>query len=91
VRKVAVMGTISDSRARAGRGGLMSDDRATEIVRKELEIERLSAELSDEFHVSPEMLEAGLRSEFERRSTYPVQDFVPIFVERSVRGKLRDI
>jgi hypothetical protein len=67
----------------------MSDDRATEFVRKELEIERLSAELSDEFHVSPEMLAAGLRAEFERRATYPVQDFVPVFVERSIRHKLR--
>jgi hypothetical protein len=67
----------------------MSDDRATEFVRKELEIERLSAELSDEFEVSPEMLKAGLRAEFECRETYPVQDFVPVFVERSIRQKLR--
>ncbi len=62
---------------------------ATTAVRQEIEIERLRSELSDEFHVSPEMLEAGLRAEFESRSEYPVQDFVPIFVERSVRGKLR--
>jgi hypothetical protein len=59
-------------------------------VREEIEIERLRAELSDEFHdVSAEMLESGLRDEFERRSQYPVQDFVPIFVERSLRQKLR--
>jgi hypothetical protein len=66
---------------------VMSDD-APNIVRKELEIGRLSAELSDEYQVSPEMLEAGLRAEFDRRSEYPVQEFVPIFVERSIRYKL---
>jgi hypothetical protein len=69
----------------------MSDDRATEIVRKELEIERISAELSERYHLSPEMLEAGVRAEFDRRVGYPIQEFVPIFVERSVRGKLRNI
>jgi hypothetical protein len=67
----------------------MSDDRATEIVRKELEIERLSAELSERYHLSLETLEAGVRAEFERRSAYPIQEFVPIFVERSLRGLLR--
>jgi hypothetical protein len=66
----------------------MSDDRATELVRKEREIERLSAELSDEYHVSPETLEAGVRAEYDRRSGYPIQEFVPIFVERSVRYRL---
>jgi hypothetical protein len=69
----------------------MSDDRATEIVRKELEIERLSVELSDEYHLSPETLEAGVRAEYDRRATYPIQEFVPIFVERSVRKKLRRV
>jgi hypothetical protein len=94
VRKVAVMGIVPGSRARkcgGGGGGLMSDDRATEVVRKELEIARLSSELSEKYHLSPEMLEAGVRAEFDRRAAYPIQEFVPIFVERSVRGKLRRI
>jgi hypothetical protein len=67
----------------------MTDRAAVTMVRNELEIERLRAELSDEFHLSPETVETGLRAEFERRAQYPVQDFVPIFVKCSLRGKLR--
>jgi hypothetical protein len=69
----------------------MSDDRATKIVRKELEIERLSDVLSDEYHLSHELLEADVRAEFDRRAAYPIQEFVPIFVERSVRAQLRGV
>jgi hypothetical protein len=62
----------------------------TGVVRKEIEIDRIRGELADEFRdLSPDMIEAGVRNEFDRRSQYPVQDFVPIFVERSLRGKLR--
>jgi hypothetical protein len=62
----------------------------TGIVRKELEIDRIRGELATEFDdISPEMIEAGVRVEFERRSQYPIQDYVPIFVERTLRGKLR--
>jgi hypothetical protein len=56
----------------------------------ELEVERIRSELADEFDdVSPQLIEHGVRAEFDRRSSYPVQDFVAIFVERSVRGRLR--
>jgi hypothetical protein len=65
----------------------LSDDTAR--VRHEREVDRLSAELADRFHVAREIIEDGVRAEFGRWSTVPVQDFVPIFVERSVRGKLR--
>jgi hypothetical protein len=66
----------------------MNDDAAA--VRKQLEVDRIRGELVDEFDdISPEMIEAGVRVEFERRSQYPIQDFVPIFVERTLRGKLR--
>ena len=59
-------------------------------VRVELEIGRLRDELASRFgEVSPDVVESELRGEFHRRAGYPVQDFVPIFVERSVRQKLR--
>jgi len=65
----------------------MNDD--TRRVRTELEVDRLTTELSSRFDgFSPDVIEQGLRVEFEKRAAYPVQDFVPIFVERSVRGKL---
>ncbi len=58
--------------------------------RHDLEVHRLTTELASRFDDwSPDVIEQGLRQEFERRAEYPVQDFVPIFVERSVREKLR--
>jgi len=66
----------------------MGDD--LQHVRTELEVDRLTSELSTRFvDFAPDVIEQGLRSEFDKRAAYPVQDFVPIFVERSVRGKLR--
>ena len=66
----------------------MPDD--AQHVRHELEVERLRAELVDEFaDVEPDTIERGVRTEFDRRAGSPVQDFVSIFVERSVRGRLR--
>jgi hypothetical protein len=62
------------------------------LVREDLEIGRLSAELADRFQdVSPEVIEYGVREEFVRWSSVPVRDFVPIFVARAVRGKLRGL
>jgi hypothetical protein len=61
----------------------------TAKIREELEVDRLRDDLAAEFHVAPEVLEQGIRNEFERRAEYPVQDFVPVFVERSLRRKLR--
>jgi len=37
----------------------------------------------------PETVEALVRAEFGRRSRAPVQDFVPVFVERSLKNRLR--
>jgi hypothetical protein len=66
----------------------MQDD--AQHVRHELEVERLRTDLADEFvDVEPDAIERGVRTEFDRRADYPVQDFVSIFVERSVRGRLR--
>ena len=62
------------------------------LVRGGVEIGRLSAELADRFQgVSPEVIEYGVREEFVRWSAVPVQDFVPIFVARALRGKLREL
>jgi hypothetical protein len=59
-------------------------------ARQELDVERISSELTHEFNdVSPQDIELGVREEFDRRSDSPVRDFVPIFVQRSLRGKLR--
>jgi hypothetical protein len=61
-----------------------------ERVREHLEVDRLSAQLADRYHdISPEVIEDGIREEFERWSAVPVRDFVPIFVERALRGRLR--
>jgi hypothetical protein len=61
-------------------------------VRDDLEIDRLTAELADRFRdVSPDVIEYGVRAEFDRWSSVPVHDFVPIFVARTLRGKLRSI
>jgi hypothetical protein len=58
-------------------------------VRQELEIGRLRDELVRRFgEVSPDAVESKLRDAFHRRADHPVQDFVPIFVERSVRQQL---
>jgi hypothetical protein len=44
----------------------------------------------DQFRdLSPDTVEAGVRAEFDRWSMSPVQDFVAILVERSMREKLR--
>jgi len=61
-------------------------------VREDLEVDRLTADLADRFRdISPDVIEYGVRAEFERWSGVPVHDFVPIFVERTLRGKLRSV
>ena len=67
----------------------MSDDTAK--VRHDLEVDRLSADLADRFHLAREAVEDRVRAEFLRWYQVPVQDFVPIFVERQVRGRLRTL
>jgi hypothetical protein len=60
-------------------------------VREDLEVDRVSAELAGVFQdVSPDVIEHGVREEFGRWSSARVRDFVPIFVARAVRGKLRE-
>jgi hypothetical protein len=59
-------------------------------VRQQNEIDRLTADMTGEFPaVSPELINEAVRAEFTRREQRRVQDFVPIFAERSLRGKLR--
>jgi hypothetical protein len=65
----------------------MREDTAS--VRHQIEVDRLSRELADEFNqIAPAVIEHSVRSEFARRSAAPVQDFVPIFVYRSLRENL---
>ncbi len=66
------------------------DDAAERHVREEVEIGRLSNVLAEQFHEDPTDVEPAVRDEFQRRSSSPIRDFVPVFVERSVRRKLRD-
>jgi hypothetical protein len=66
----------------------MLDDTAQ--VRHQIEVDRLSRDLVDEFdQIAPAAIEDRVRAEFVRRSDAPVQDFVSIFVYRSLREKLR--
>jgi hypothetical protein len=62
----------------------------TAQVRHKLEVDRLSRDLAAEFtEIAPEAIEHSVRAEFVRRSDAPVQDFVSIFVFRSLRDQLR--
>jgi hypothetical protein len=63
----------------------------TTLVREEFEADRLTAELVNRFRdVSPDVIECRVREEFDRWAGVPVRDFIPIFVERALRGKLRN-
>jgi hypothetical protein len=63
---------------------------APTLVREAIEVDRLSAALANQFEdVSRDLIEEDVREEFDRWSDVPVRDFVPIFVERALRGKLR--
>ena len=54
------------------------------------QIRRVTQDLSTRFpEYQPETLEALVIAEFRRRSRVPVQDFVPVFVERALRERLR--
>jgi len=67
----------------------VSED-ARRHVRESNEIDRITDDLTGEFEaVAPPTIEAAVRAEFDRRHDAPVQDFVPVFVERSLRRKLR--
>jgi hypothetical protein len=64
----------------------------TAQVRHQIEVDRLSRDLVDEFdQIAPAAIEESVRAEFVQRSDAPVQDFVSIFVYRSLREKLRAI
>ena len=59
-------------------------------VREEFEVDRLALALADAFQgTSRDELELRVREEFTRWSAVPVRDFVPIFVERALRERLR--
>jgi hypothetical protein len=59
-------------------------------LRFALEVDRITADLAGHFAGIPaDGIEDGVRAEFGRWYAVPVQDFVPIFVERAIRGRLR--
>jgi hypothetical protein len=63
----------------------------TRHVQQELEVDRLSDALAEEFErADPDTIEIVVRAEFARRSRAPVQDFVPVFVERTIRQRFRN-
>jgi hypothetical protein len=60
-------------------------------VLQELEVDRLSDALAEEFErADPDTIETVVRAEFARRSRAPIQDFVPVFVERTLRRRFRN-
>ena len=63
----------------------------TRHVHQELEVDRLSDVLATEFErADPDTIETVVRAEFARRSRAPIQDFVPVFVERTLRQRFRN-
>jgi hypothetical protein len=65
-----------------------ADDDVAQI-RNEREVEQLSSELAERFQVARDVVESRVRAEFRRWSSVPIKDFVPIFVERAIRGRIR--
>ena len=62
------------------------------LVRDEFEVDRLTVVLADKFQgLSLDEIRSRVREELARWSAAPVRDFVPILVERAVRGTLRTV
>jgi hypothetical protein len=81
---------FSASGEQRGGAGKPVDDEPHHHLHEEIGIERLSAVLADEFStVERDAIEQAVRAEFTRRANSPVTDFVPLFVERDLRRKLR--
>jgi hypothetical protein len=67
----------------------VTDD--TSRIRESIEVDRITEELAHSFRETPAgAIEEGVRAEFERRHDVKVHDFVPIFVERAMRHKIRE-
>jgi hypothetical protein len=63
---------------------------AAATVRQLNEVDRITEGLSERFpQYQAQTVEALVRAEFGRRAKAPVQDFVPVFVERTLRARLR--
>lgn len=61
------------------------------VVRQSNEIGRITDELAGKYpRYEPDTVEALVRAEFTRRSQAPIQDFVPVFVERALKSRLRN-
>ena len=77
----------SSSSSSHSSAGVVGDDAAH--IRNALEVDRLSRELAERFDVARDFIESRVQVEFRRWSSAPIQDFVPIFVERTIRGSIR--
>jgi hypothetical protein len=63
--------------------------RGRQCVRQENEVDRIIEGLASRFpRFQPATVHALVRAEFSRRSKAPVQDFVPVFVERALKHRL---
>jgi hypothetical protein len=70
----------------------MPEPNPTQHVQQDVEVGRISSDLASQFRqVDRDTIEAVVRVEFQRRSTAPIQDFVPIFVERALRQRLQRV
>jgi hypothetical protein len=70
----------------------MPESNPTQHVQQDVEVGRISSDLASQFRqVDRDTIEAVVRVEFQRRSTAPIQDFVPIFVERALRQRLQRV
>ena len=68
----------------------MGDD--PDQVRRTLDVDRTTAILAAAFgDVPADVIEHAVRTEFERHEQDPVREFVPMFVERTVRAQLREM
>ncbi len=67
----------------------MPVDAGTTVLQSN-EVYRITEGLATQFpRYQLETVEALVRAEFGRRRKAPVQDFVPVFVERALRAGLR--
>jgi hypothetical protein len=63
---------------------------APQVSRQSSEVGRITEDLSTQFpECNPETVAALVVAEFGRRSKAPIQDFVPVFVERALKARLR--
>jgi hypothetical protein len=75
--------------SRLGMNMAIFRDDGSFAMRPENQVDHITEALASQFpRHQTGTVEALVRAEFGRRSKAPVQEFVPIFVERALRAKL---